>query len=1010
MRPHFKSVSLAIAILFIGTTVLEITPARSQWPPVSAPTPDPPPAPAVPNPPPVSAPTPDPPPAPAVPNPPPLKIPSTPINPGSISPIFPQDSKTYSTPTTAPSSDTFMQQQQFQKCLELRTSYNRQAIEGETTYTAGQFAEAEKKIQNALQLVSSTELCPIESKEILPSSNSSYAFDFFRPPQGKFGFDPASLATLYDKLGDAQAHQGKLELARENYQQALSFYQKTQNIDGQLGVLMDLGDTYKKQGKFEAAITHYQQALELYQKTANLKGQLTIWLDLGEVYVRQKSYQKALSAYEQALMLAQKIPDRAREAEALLGQGKAQQGLRQYSKAEKFCREARFQAKKIQAVYIEVNALLCLGDIYVALKKNNQVNEVHRQAVIVSKNLPVGELRQVITTLNGLGNANIQIGKSQAAIASLNYSLTLARRNGDRLGEITALNSLGNGYRIAGQPVKSLNFYIQAFNKQIENNDTEGAVQTKEKITALRKGNPKLAAESLQWLNSKVVRKSTGIAIGQGQLCLAFELVDLLKVVEAEDYLGNQRSPRKPVNNSSIKPNNSAEIEALQRAAIQQMQELEQLQRIPEANRTSKQKQRLEELKTTVIALFELFAQFLNSAAVSERVAETNRNAQGQVVRPSSTCAALEKQKVTLFYPLLLNDDRLALMLYIPGVGPFYKITPISRATLTQEVSAFQAAILAKEPGFNLPNSKMRQSAQRMYQRLLEPFALDLKAANVQTIVYASDDILRYVPLAALHTGNQWLIENYKIQYIVASSITDFNTPPKRDRRALAGAFATGQVTVPLGKQPTTYSGLTFAKPEIDNLKARIPNTTQLVDRNFSVQAVLSRRNQYTLMHFATHASFGSTPDDSYILFGNGYSTLRDIESWNLKNIDLLTLGACATAFGGQLGDGREILGFGYQTHKAGAKATLASLWAVQDDSTQVLMDRFYAAFAQGRPKVEAIRQAQLDLLSGKTFATPHQKKTTQTASITGAATPGTSERFDHPYYWAPFILIGNGL
>lgn len=367
---------------------------------------------------------------------------------------------------------------------------------------------------------------------------------------------------------------------------------------------------------------------------------------------------------------------------------------------------------------------------------------------------------------------------------------------------------------------------------------------------------------------------------------------------------------------------------------------------------------------------------------------------------------------MALFYPVLLNDDRLALMLYIPGVPnqpPLHEILPVSRATLKREIEEFQAAILAKEPNFNAPNSKIKQSAQTLYGNLLKPFEKTLKERNVQRIIYASDDVLRYVPLAALHDGNQWLIERYEIQYIVASSLTDFNTPPKRDRRALAGAFATGQVTVPLGKQPTTYSGLTFAKPEIDNLKARIPNTTQLVDRNFSVQAVLSRRNQYTLMHFATHASFGSTPDDSYILFGNGYSTLRDMESWNLKNIDLLTLGACATAFGGQLGDGREILGFGYQTHRAGAKATLASLWAVQDDSTQVLMDRFYTAFAQGKPKVEAIRQAQLDLLSGQTFATPFQKNT-RTASLKGTAAPTTPQRFDHPYYWAPFILIGNGL
>jgi CHAT domain-containing protein len=137
-------------------------------------------------------------------------------------------------------------------------------------------------------------------------------------------------------------------------------------------------------------------------------------------------------------------------------------------------------------------------------------------------------------------------------------------------------------------------------------------------------------------------------------------------------------------------------------------------------------------------------------------------------------------------------------------------------------------------------------------------------------------------------------------------------------------------------------------------------------------------------VHFATHAAFvPGQPDESFILFGNGErATLRDIETWSLTNVDLVVLSACQTGVGGTLGNGEEILGLGYQMQQAGASATIASLWVVDDEGTQMLMNGFYQALRQGVTKSEALRQAQIALLNSE---------------------------YQRPYYWAPFILIGNG-
>ena len=128
---------------------------------------------------------------------------------------------------------------------------------------------------------------------------------------------------------------------------------------------------------------------------------------------------------------------------------------------------------------------------------------------------------------------------------------------------------------------------------------------------------------------------------------------------------------------------------------------------------------------------------------------------------------------------------------------------------------------------------------------------------------------------------------------------------------------------------------------------------------------------------------------DSFLLIGDGsHLSLSDIK--RLPNmfagVDLLTLSACHSATGGIAADGREVEGFAVLAQRQGAKAVIATLWNVADDSTPILMEEFYGLQEPGkdRNKAEALRLAQLSLLKG-----------VQTA---------------HPFFWAPFVLYGNWL
>ncbi|WP_287280478.1 CHAT domain-containing protein [Okeania sp. SIO2G5] len=172
------------------------------------------------------------------------------------------------------------------------------------------------------------------------------------------------------------------------------------------------------------------------------------------------------------------------------------------------------------------------------------------------------------------------------------------------------------------------------------------------------------------------------------------------------------------------------------------------------------------------------------------------------------------------------------------------------------------------------------------------------------------------------------------------------------------------------------------------------------------------------MVHLATHGAFVSdSPDDSFLLFGDGeFATLRDMGNLNLDGVDLVVLSACQTGLGGiDLSSGIEVLGLGYQLQRAKAKAAIASLWRVSDGGTQTSMDAFYTALNNGYSKAEALQRAQQALITGNQnvlASAPDETDPTGSAIIDPRTAQLLSDSSDlsHPYYWAPFILIGNGL
>jgi CHAT domain-containing protein len=138
---------------------------------------------------------------------------------------------------------------------------------------------------------------------------------------------------------------------------------------------------------------------------------------------------------------------------------------------------------------------------------------------------------------------------------------------------------------------------------------------------------------------------------------------------------------------------------------------------------------------------------------------------------------------------------------------------------------------------------------------------------------------------------------------------------------------------------------------------------------------------------------------------------LRDDQRMDFKGIELLTLSGCQTAEGSKDSDGREIDGLGITAQRKGAKAVMATLWPVEDASTGLLMATFYRLWVTtpGITKAEALQQAQLALSHGITDTTGPSRSSAEVVSPASASKKqGPASQYANPYYWAPFILIGN--
>ena len=376
-------------------------------------------------------------------------------------------------------------------------------------------------------------------------------------------------------------------------------------------------------------------------------------------------------------------------------------------------------------------------------------------------------------------------------------------------------------------------------------------------------------------------------------------------------------------------------------------------------------------------------------------------------------------------YPIIL-PDRLELLL-LTSSGIVRQTSSVDSATLHNSALALANAL-------RLGASDYLPTAQQLYQWLLAPLAGDISDQHLQNLVVVPASTLRLVPMAALHDGQQYVIEKMAISIVTGMTMTNTAAATRAPVSLLAGVALPGPVvqkmmhlsTMPEPANPSVRSTSTIglqtrawrSRPETNASKLisddpqraleamraslALPGVTvevgalsailqgkTLLDADFTIDQFqhAMQTNNYRIVHIASHGVFGDSAESSFImayddvLSLNGLAALLGGEKFQNQPIEILGLSACQTAEGND----RAPLGISGAAIKARAKSVLGTLWPIADDAAQVLMKTFYAEVTQhGQSKTQALRQAQLELLR--------------------------KPELSHPFYWAPFVLIGNWL
>lgn len=818
--------------------------------------------------------------------------------------------------------------------------------QGKTLYDAGRFTEAVEVLEQA---VSTFQAQGDKLRQAMTLSNLSLAYqqlgllspatraitnslNLLQTPTGNIGSTEdrtQALAQALDIQARLQLTQGQAELALDTWEKAAATFAQVGDRPGVIRSQINSVQALRALGFYRRALTTLTQLEQSLQSTPDSLAKAVGLRSFGDVLQLVGNVEKSRQVLAQSLQIAQRLRSPEDISAALLSLGNTVRAQGDTESALRFYQQAVSAATQTTKINAQLNQLSLLletkqwQDAQALLPQiQDQISQLppSRTAVYAKINFAQSLARLRQATKSAISQSDI----AQLLASSVQQAKSLK----DQRSESYGLGTLGALYEQNGQWSDAKDLTQQA-------------------LLLTQSLNASDIAYRWQWQLGRLLKAQGDIP---GAIAAYQEAVNTLQSLRGDLVAIN------PTVQFSFRES----VEPVYRQLVGLL--LESVE-------TTKSEQKVETTKLNQNKLAQALTVF-ESLQQAELINFFRENCvDAKPVQINSV-----DQQAAVIYPIIL-PDRLEVILSLPQQPLRHFATPLPQERVEHTADELRQRLLQRTSRQSL------QLSQQMYNWLIRPAETDLVRSKVKTLVFVLDGSLRNIPMAALHDGKHYLMEEYAIALTPGLALLDPQPLARGQLKVL---------TAGISKAHQGFPALTYVEPEINEILSQIPGK-ELLNQKFTDTTLRQEisKEPFPIVHLATHGQFSSKAEETFILTWDGRINVGELnnilQTTNLSqssSIELLVLSACETA----RGDNRAALGLAGVAVRAGARSTLATLWTVEDEATTDFMKRFYQELANATvTKAEALRRAQKSILQNPNYR-------------------------QRPYYWAPYVLVGNWL
>lgn len=791
--------------------------------------------------------------------------------------------------------------------------------------------------------------------------------------------DKKKIALALNSIGAVYSALGDYLLALEYYRKCLALCEETKNEQLISTPLINIGSTYRILGNNALALEYYQRSLPLAEVLNDKRRAAFILSNIGQIHHSQSNHSQALEYFQKALALVQEAGHKADVVlyESLIGN--IHMARQDYALALVHYEKSLSLNESVGQKSMTVSTLQSIGNVHHLEGRTDRALEYFKRSLTLAE-----ELRESALTagaLIGLSTSYLAQGKNEAALAAAERALALS-------SQMQKADVLWMSHNLIGRAQRALGKLDPA------RRSFDAAIDGIEKMRAGLAGGEQ---ESRRFLEDKLAPYHSMIEL----LVATKSYTDALVYAErakARTLLDVLSSGRVNVTKAMTKEEDERE-RALHGQIVTLNSQLFQADQQRNHVRSTEIKAQLEKARLE----YEAFQANLYTAHPELKVQR------GQSLE--LTLAEAEK---------LLPDTRTAILQYVVADSESYVFVIARNAgklavtvhtldlrsdKLATATESFRQQIASRDLLFNAP-------ARRLYDQLIKPAEKQLQ--GTKTLIIVPDGPLWDLPFQALHGDKGYLLDDFVVSYAPSLSVL------REMKRKWSKIHATAPAHKRLSTKPA-YDLLAFGNPDLNVLEVaklsllraedlgplssaekEVNTIGQLYGRNRSKVLVRERATEeeakadaekYRLLHVAAHAVLDDrNPMYSRIMLARAEKREDGmLEAWELMKLDLkaemVVLSACQTARG-RVGAGEGMIGMSWALFVAGSPTVVVSQWKIDSDRTSELMIEFHRNLVRGNgrrgaamTKAEALRLAALKLRHG---------------------------RYNHPFYWAGFVLIGN--